>query len=106
MYMTFSSMTKENLITGKNAIAFPEAANGVFDIIQEQLFNDQFTPETSSELDKVFFRTILDKDIEHQERLSFILMYVQLKKLLVVVSKKVVPKTINEITIDISYCFS
>lgn len=98
-------MTDELQKLRREAKVFPEAANEVFDIIQEQLFNDQFTPETSAELDKVFFRTILDKDIEHQERLSFILMYVQLKKLLVVVSKKKVPKEITTIDVDISYCF-
>lgn len=89
----------------RNAKSFPEVANEVFDIIQEQLFTDQFVPEVSAELDKVFIQTITDENLDNSERQSFLIMYITLKKLLIVISKKEVPKNIKTIDVDISFYF-
>jgi hypothetical protein len=106
VYIIFSSMTKENSISEENVTAFPEAANAVFDIIQDQIFTQQFSSETEAELDQLFFKTLLsEQDFDRKARVDFIFMYINLKKLLVTVTKKQIPQTITQINVDISMYF-
>ena len=102
---TFYLMTKITDISEENVTAFPEAANAVFDIIQDQIFNQQFSSETAKELDKVFLKILLDEELNQHERLNFMLMFINLKRLLITVTKKKVPKKIKTITIDVSAYF-
>lgn len=99
-------MTKNTQISEENVTAFPEAANAVFDIIQDQIFTQQFSSETEAELDQLFFKTLLsEQDFEKTARVDFIFMYINLKKLLITVTKKQIPQTITQINVDISMYF-
>lgn len=85
--------------------AFPDNAKQVFDVIDEQIFKEQFNPQTAEELDKMFVYKITNDDMEQHERSNLWLAYVNLKKLLVCVKTGKEPNRIKKIKIDTSFYF-